>query len=307
MSQRSHEKSHGKIGWKQLVEGLVLRVERGDCWYLQSLCKERHRKTTSTEMYSYDPWYSAKHYISAFPSLNPQESRQKLVETTLKLQEANVGVTLAAKKWRVKTALVHWNAVTSWTLVAIPTSNCTSQATNWNWLANRGTEVLGVLLSRRLWGFSQPRSVEKQWACAQRRIKRALNKKKHFKQRHFAKSYAEPQLGPPGTPGPPVLHAWLHDTGLAKQSLEEALEAYQDTWICYQQVQAKKWKQMKILSASQKWQLSCVELRWVLRPVVTIRSIMIIRDFKALFGDDQVAGVQLRSDMWTGYVCWGIY
>ena len=82
-----------------------------------------------------------------------------------------------SKEWRVKTALVHWNAVMSWTLVAIPTSNCTSQATNWNWLANRGTEVLGVLLSRRPWGFSQLRSVEKQWACAQRRIKRALNKK----------------------------------------------------------------------------------------------------------------------------------
>ena len=91
------------------------------------------------------------------------------------------------------------------------------------------------------------------------------------------KAMPEPQLGPPG---PPVLHAWLHDTGLAKQGLEEALEVYQDTWICYQQVQAKKWKQMKISSASQKWRLSCVELRWVLRPVVTIRSIMIDNDYR---------------------------
>lgn len=168
-----------------------------------------------------------------------------------------------SKQWRVKTALVHWNAVTSWTLVAIPTSNCTSQATNWNWLANRGTEVLGVLLSRRPWGFSQPRSVEKAMSLCAKENKKSFEQKSNTSSSAILpKAMPEPQLGPPG---PPVLHAWLHDTGLAKQGLEEALEVYQDTWICYQQIQAKKWKQMKISSASQKWRLSCVELRWVLQ------------------------------------------
>lgn len=73
---------------------------------------------------------------------------------------------------------------------------------------------------------------------------RKKENKKSFEQKSNTSSSAilpkampEPQLGPPG---PPVLHAWLHDTGLAKQGLEEALEVYQDTWICYQQIQAKK-------------------------------------------------------------------